>query len=68
MDYESVVQYVDKMVRNWEAKTDYSYVIVDVQTDEIIGSTTFMDFSVQHKRTEIGSTWITPNWTEGNAT
>ena len=62
MDYESVVQYVDKMVKNWEAKTDYSYVIVDVQTDEIIGSTTFMDFSVQHKRTEIGSTWITPNY------
>jgi N-acetyltransferase len=62
MDYEQVVEYVTKKVKALEAQTDYSYVIVDNQTGKIIGSTTFMDISQQHKRAEIGSTWITPSY------
>ena len=62
MDYESVVKYVTKKVKAIEADTDYSYVIIDRETNKIIGSTTFMDISLQHKRAEIGATWITPSY------
>ena len=62
MDYASVEKYVDNMVKMREAQTDYPFVIMDAKTDEIIGSTTLMEFSLQHKRTEIGSTWITPSY------
>lgn len=62
MDYESVVKYITKKVKAQEAKTDFPFVIVDNKTGEIIGSTTLMDISLQHKRVEIGSTWITPSY------
>ncbi|ATP39960.1 GNAT family N-acetyltransferase [Solibacillus sp. R5-41] len=63
LDRESVVHYVEDAIHKRDAKTDYPFVIVDAQTNEIIGSTSYMDISMAHKRLEIGSTWLTPaNW------
>lgn len=62
LDKESVESYVSDMVKKREAKTDFPYVIVDAKTDKIIGSTTLLEISHEHKRAEIGSTWLTPSY------
>lgn len=36
------------------------FVIVDVATSTVIGSTQLMDIALQHFRLEIGATWLTP--------
>ena len=36
------------------------FAIVDVQTEEVIGSTRYMDIVLTHFRLEIGATWLTP--------
>ncbi|MEG0472483.1 MAG: GNAT family protein [Solibacillus sp.] len=66
LDRESVVQYVADGIKKREAKTDYQFVIIDAQTNEVIGSTTYMDISMGHKRLEIGSTWLTPAYWRSN--
>ncbi|WP_416829241.1 GNAT family N-acetyltransferase [Ectobacillus polymachus] len=55
-----VQQYVNKALKQKENGAEYPFVIIDVKTNNIIGSTRFLDISLQHKRLEIGSTWITP--------
>ena len=36
------------------------FVIVDTATEEVIGSTRYMDIALTHFRLEIGATWLTP--------
>ncbi len=36
------------------------FVIIDLTTDQVIGSTRYMDIALQHFRLEIGATWLTP--------
>lgn len=60
LNRESVIQYVQDGVKKREAKTDYVFVIIDQSTREIVGATSYMDISLQHKRLEIGSTWLSP--------
>lgn len=57
---EEVVQYVEKAVEEHETDQAYKFVIINKKTGKIIGSTTLFDISLQHKRLEIGHTWITP--------
>lgn len=38
------------------------YVIIDKTTNQIIGSTRLMDIVEKHKKLEIGSTWLHPNY------
>lgn len=66
LDRDSVVQFVEDSIKKREAKTDYPFVIIDAQTNEVIGSTTYMDISMGHKRLEIGSTWLTPAYWRSN--
>lgn len=57
---ESVIHYVEDGIKKREAKTDYVFVIIEQSTGQLVGATTYMDLSLQHKRLEIGSTWLTP--------
>lgn len=44
----------------------YPFVIIDKMTDNVIGSTRFMDMHPEHKKLEIGYTWYTPDyWGKG---
>ena len=36
------------------------FVIVDRATEQVIGSTRYMEIALQHHRLEIGATWLTP--------
>jgi N-acetyltransferase len=43
------------------------FVIVDTATDQVIGSTRYMDIALQHHRVEIGATWLTPSHQRSSA-
>nr|WP_166245419.1 GNAT family protein [Paenibacillus turpanensis] len=51
-------QYVRKALEQMNA---LPFVIVDKETDAIVGSTRFFDISLPNKGLEIGSTWLTPS-------
>lgn len=36
-------------------------MIIDQATNQVVGSTRFLDISSQHRQLEIGSTWLTPS-------
>ena len=57
---EKVLAYVDDAMKKRDIKTDYPFVIIQQETNEIIGATWYLDISMQHKRLEIGSTWLNP--------
>ena len=45
-----------------EAGMEYPFVILDAQTNQIVGATKLMDISESHQRGEIGFTWLTPKY------
>jgi len=57
---EKVLAYVDDAMKKRDMKTDCPFVIIQQKTNEIIGATWYLDISMQHKRLEIGSTWLNP--------
>ncbi|KOP71449.1 GNAT family acetyltransferase [Lysinibacillus sp. FJAT-14745] len=57
---DDVNNFVDKALEKKHEKTEFPFVIVDKKSEQIIGSTRFMDIDETHKRLEIGTTWITP--------
>lgn len=59
---EAVQNYVEKAIKERAANQSYKFVIVVKETNEIIGSTSFLDIAENHKSVEIGSTWITPKY------
>jgi N-acetyltransferase len=62
----AVVSYVEDAVKRRQDGTDEAFVIVNQETDKIVGATWFLDISVPHKRLEIGSTWIHPDYWRSN--
>ncbi|MFD2370055.1 GNAT family N-acetyltransferase [Brevibacillus sp. GCM10020057] len=51
-------EYVNKAL---EQRNALPFVIVDNESQKILGSTRFYDISVQNRSLEIGSTWLTPS-------
>lgn len=41
---------------------EYPFVIIDKQTNTIIGCTRYMDMYAEHRKLEIGWTWYNPNY------
>jgi len=61
---EDVEKFIQSALKNKQAGTEYPFVIVHKETNQIIGSTRFLDISKEHKRIEIGSTWLHPSYWE----
>lgn len=59
---EDVIKYVESALSLKKAGVENPFVIIDTLTNKIIGATKLMDISEQHKRGEIGFTWLTPNY------
>lgn len=59
---EVVELYIENAIKEREANISYSFVIIEKATNQIIGSTSFLDIAENHKRVEIGSTWIQPSF------
>ena len=52
--------YVQSALDDQQRGTGLPFVIVSVQTEQVIGSTRYMDIALAHFRLEIGATWLTP--------
>ncbi|MBS4193122.1 GNAT family N-acetyltransferase [Bacillus sp. FJAT-49705] len=59
---EDVIHYVQKSLMAKEQETEIPFVIINQKTNQIIGSTRLMDINLEHKRLEIGYTWLHPNF------
>ncbi|HUS01217.1 MAG TPA: GNAT family protein [Chitinophagaceae bacterium] len=53
-------EYIDVALKERSAKLSYPFLIFDLQTNSVAGSTRYLNISFPHKRLEIGSTWIHP--------
>jgi RimJ/RimL family protein N-acetyltransferase len=56
---EDMHLYVSKALDQFQAGETLPFVIVNISDEKIIGSTRYMDISPQHRRLEIGATWLT---------
>lgn len=58
---EDVITYVERAIKAREAGESFMFAIIDNKTGSVIGSTSFLAISAQHRHVEIGSTWLTPS-------
>ncbi|MEK4494206.1 GNAT family N-acetyltransferase [Ureibacillus sp. FSL W8-0352] len=58
---EAVEQYVRNAIAARNNQISYVFVIMDKKTNQIVGCTSILDISLEHKRLEIGGTWLTPS-------
>lgn len=58
---EDLEKYIQKALKERAAEEAVPFVIIDKKENRIVGSTRYMGLSLLHKRTEIGSTWISPS-------
>ncbi|WP_082677083.1 GNAT family N-acetyltransferase [Bacillus sp. FJAT-29937] len=59
---DDAVEFVEKAISLKEQGTEYPFVIINQKTKQIIGSTRFLNLHLEHKRLEIGSTWLNPQY------
>jgi RimJ/RimL family protein N-acetyltransferase len=59
-DVAGLKTWLDAAVANLRAGTELPFVTVDLATGKPIGSTRFMSIVPEHRRLEIGWTWVTP--------
>lgn len=53
-------RYIQTALDDQQRGSGLPFVMVDMQTDQLIGSTRYMDIALAHFRLEIGATWLTP--------
>ena len=49
-------------IRARDAGTEYPFATIERATGRPIGSTRFMNIALEHRRVEIGWTWLAPAW------
>ncbi|HFJ9380077.1 TPA: GNAT family N-acetyltransferase [Bacillus paranthracis] len=58
---QDMQQYVQKAIQGYGKGTQISFVVVDQQTNKIVGSTRLYNISVEDKTVELGQTWYHPS-------
>jgi len=58
---EDIKQLVKNALKSKESGQELPFVVLDLETNLIVGSTRFLDISVQNKSLEIGWTWYNPS-------
>jgi RimJ/RimL family protein N-acetyltransferase len=61
-DGESMAAWVNDMVIQCSAGSDFPFVIVKGSSSRVIGSTRFLELRPQHLSLSIGGTWISPEY------
>ena len=61
-DEPGLRRWVDTALANAEAGTERPFATVDIETGQVIGSSRYMSIAPEHKRLEIGWTWIGTAW------
>ena len=62
MDHAAMRQWVATALANRDAGTEHPWVTVDPATGRPIGSSRYLNIVLEHRRLEIGWTWVTPSW------
>jgi RimJ/RimL family protein N-acetyltransferase len=57
-----MLAYVEATLRAQEKELEMPFATIDVASGKVVGSTRFMNIEAQHRRLEIGSTWIANAW------
>ncbi|MEK4822664.1 MULTISPECIES: GNAT family N-acetyltransferase [Priestia] len=58
---EDIKQLVKNALKSKESGQELPFVVLDLETTSIVGSTRFLDISVPNKSLEIGWTWYNPS-------
>lgn len=58
---EMAEQFVEETLKRVEQGLDLAFVVIDKETEQIIGSTRYLDISLPNKGLEIGWTWYHPS-------
>jgi N-acetyltransferase len=58
---EDMRGYVANALADQARGASLAFAIVEIASAEVIGSTRYMDIAPQHRRLEIGATWLTPS-------
>jgi N-acetyltransferase len=61
-DRAGLQAWLDAALANAAAGSEMPFATVDVETGRPIGSTRFMSIVPEHRRLEIGWTWVAPAW------
>ena len=62
MDLEGMRRWVELALTNRDAGTEHPWVTVDRASGQPIGSSRYLNIVLEHRRLEIGWTWVTPTW------
>lgn len=57
-----MLKYVEAALGAQEKELEVPFATIDLASGRVVGSTRFMNIETQHRRLEIGSTWIAPAW------
>ena len=57
-DEAGLRRWMDTALANAEAGTERPFATIDIATDQVIGSSRFMSIAAEHRRLEIGWTWM----------
>ncbi|CAH1232467.1 hypothetical protein PAECIP111891_07015 [Paenibacillus allorhizoplanae] len=64
--YEDMDKIVEKALKGKEQGKELPFTLIDLETNEILGTTRIGDISISHRSAEIGWTWLTPSvWRTG---
>ncbi|MBY0121508.1 GNAT family N-acetyltransferase [Bacillus sp. S/N-304-OC-R1] len=59
---KDAIQYIQQALLLKDQGIEIPFVMIDQQSNKIIGSTRFLDIHLEHKCLEIGSTWLVPSY------
>lgn len=59
-EHEHMAKWVRKALAAQEKGTELPWVVIDRESDKIVGSTRYLNIVAPHRQLEIGSTWYTP--------
>ncbi len=62
MDRAGMQRWMETALANRDAGTEHPWVTVDRATGRPIGSSRYLNIVLEHRRLEIGWTWVTPSW------
>lgn len=55
-------EWAEATIANRDTGSEYPFATIDVATGRPIGSSRFMNIVLEHRRLEIGWTWVAPAW------
>lgn len=54
--------FIEAELRKQQAGSAFRFVTIAKLSEQLVGSTSYLNIDRQHRRLEIGGTWITPSW------